>query len=340
MSKTLRIAFVALIAFAAINASAQQPPGGSSGTRGGVPGQASPGIPGQVAPAGGSPAAQRPGAQQAAPAVPSLPIPAGAGRFVAAAALGERSMTISVAGRLEPSRRIAHSLSVGGFVEAVHVRVGDRVREGQALITVTRDAPGDSFRPVVLTARLAGRVSEVTLSAGAEARAGAAVVTVVDDSSLIMRVSLSDRDAHRVAALAGPELTARSADGARLSGRVNAVNTEPDYATGLFQATLRFSAQAAARVGLVVFMDLPVASLRGVFIRRELVVRRFGRTLIWTVDAGDSLRLVPVVLGRAFGEEFVVSSGLNPGTRYLTRLSGKEAEGMALRELMAAVGGS
>jgi multidrug efflux pump subunit AcrA (membrane-fusion protein) len=252
----------------------------------------------------------------------------------------DKSLTISVAGRLEPLRRISHSLSVGGFVETVHVKLGDRVREGQALVTITRDAPGDSYRPVVLTSRIDGRVAELALSPGAEARAGAAAVTVLDDSAYLLRVALSDRDAHRVASLAGPDILARSADGARLSGRVLSVSTEPDYATGLFSATIRVAAQDGARIGLAVFMDLPVAALRGIFIRSELLVRRFGRSLAWVLDADDTVRVAPLVLGNAFGDEYLVSSGLASGTRYLTRLSGKEREGMPLEELIAIWAGS
>lgn len=324
MKFTRPAAFFAFL-LCALSIAAQAPlPGGGAQAPGQGPvpsGGSRPGSPGQAAPGPGQGGAGR-------------------GGIVAAAREETRATFASAAGRLEPARRAAHSLSVGGFVEAVHVRVGERVREGQALLTVVRDAPGDAYRPVVVLARIGGVVAELPLQPGAEARAGSNAATVIDDSSFIIRASLSDRDAQRAAALAGPSLAARGADGERLSARLESVSAEPDYATGLFSALIRVPAQAGARLGMAVFVELPVASLRGVFIRRELVVRRFGRTLIWTVDAGDTLRLLPVTLGRAFGDEFIVSSGLVPGTRYLSRLSGKEAEGMALRELMAAVGGS
>lgn len=313
-----------LVAFCALSlitvASYAQGPGAGSG------GGSRPAAPGSGAPGAGAPGA--------------APGGVGRGGLVAVAREETRATFASAAGRLEPARRAMHSLAAAGAVEAVHVRVGERVREGQALLTVVRDAPGEGYRPVVLVARIGGVVAELPLQPGAEARAGANGATIIDDSSFIVRASLSDRDAARAAALAGPSLSARGADGERLSARLESVSAEPDYATGLFSAVIRVPAQAGARLGMAVFVELPVASLRGVFVRRELVVRRFGRTLLWTLGEDEALRLSPVVLGRAFGDEFIVSSGLAAGTRYLSRLSGKEAEGMALRELMAALGGS
>jgi len=248
-----------------------------------------------------------------------------------------RTTSISVAGRLEPARRISHTVGIAGFVEAVHVRAGDRVAEGQALVTVSRDAPGESYRPLVVSSRIAGRVSEVQLMAGAEVRAGAAAVTVIDDSEYRLVAALSDKDAFRVAGMGKSTVTASSADGVSLRGVLLSVSAEPDYATGLFSATLRFAAQAGARIGMVLFLDLPVEEVSGQFVLQTLLVRRFGRSVMWVVGADDKLRQVPVTPGKPYGNDILITAGLEPGTRYPAKLTGFEKEGLSLQEYREAL---
>jgi multidrug efflux pump subunit AcrA (membrane-fusion protein) len=172
---------------------------------------------------------------------------------------------------------------------------------------------------------------------GAEVRSGAAAVTVMDDSEYRLVAALSDKDAFRVAAMGRAAVTASSADGASLRGSLEGVAAEPDYDTGLFSATLRFPAQAGARIGMVLFMDLPVDSVRGQFVKQDLIVRRFGRSIMWTVDADDKLKQVQVTTGKPYGDEILVTGGLPPGTRYLNRLGGGEREDLSLQEYLAAL---
>ena len=305
----LKIVYILSISIFTLSLAYAQQPGAMGGSGfGGAPGQQQPG--------------QQPGGRQGGQA----------GGLIAMAQPETRTTFISVAGRLEPARRIGHTVGISGFVEAIHVRVGDRVAAGQALATISRDAPGESYRPLVVVSLIAGRVSEIQLMSGAEVRSGAAAVTVIDDSEFRLVAALSDRDAFRVAAMEKSAVAAHSADGARLRGSLSSVSAEPDYATGLFNATLRFEAQAGARIGMGLFMDLPIESLRGLFVSQDLILRRFGRSVMWVVGDDDRLKLVPVTAGKPYGEDILVSSGLAPGTRYPARLTGYEKEGLTLQE--------
>jgi len=172
---------------------------------------------------------------------------------------------------------------------------------------------------------------------GSEVKSGAAAVTVMDDSGYRLVAALSDKDAFRVAAIGRATVTARSADGVNLRGNLEGVAAEPDYSTGLFSATLRFPAQTGARIGMVLFMDLPVESIRGQFVKQELIVRRFGRSVMWTIDEADKLKLVQVTTGKPYDDELLVTDGLPPGSRYLNRLDGSEREDLSLQEYLGAL---
>ncbi|MDX9957878.1 MAG: HlyD family efflux transporter periplasmic adaptor subunit [Spirochaetia bacterium] len=322
------LAFAAMFIMLLAGASAQQP---GMGGGGGVP------ITSGTPPSGGqAPGSQPPVAQPGArPGGQNSQIP-GAG-LVSIARLETRTTSIGVAGRLEPARRIGHTVSIAGFVETIHVRVGERVTEGQSLVTLSRDVPGEVFRPMVVASRITGRVSEIHLMEGEEVKSGTTAVTVMDDAEFRLVAALSDKDAFRVTSMGRASVTARSADGMILQGSLESVAAEPDYSTGLFSATLRFPAQAGTRIGMVLFMDLPVDSVRGQFVKQDLIVRRFGHSVMWTIDADDKLKQVQVTTGKPYGDEILVTGGLPPGTRYLNRLGGSEREGLSLQEYLAAL---
>jgi multidrug efflux pump subunit AcrA (membrane-fusion protein) len=102
---------------------------------------------------------------------------------------------------------------------------------------------------------------------------------------------------------------------------------EPDYQTGLFALTFEFLDGPQARVGEFFLIDLPVDVSRGVFVSRDLIVRRYGKYFVWTVDEESTLRLQQVTVGASFDDDVQITSGLEAGERFLSRLSGREREG-------------
>lgn len=274
-----------------------------------------------------SPRARQPqaGAAQANPAAR----PAGANPgVVIPARIESRSSFITLGGRLAPLRRIDQTATVAGVVTAIHAAPGQWLKQGSPILSITREVPGETYLPTVVRARIDGRVSDIKPAIGNEVGASSVVASVIDDSSLTLESYLSDRDAHRVRALDPRQATARTADGLAVAGRLTGISLEPDYSTGLFTARFVFPSAAGARVGMVVFVDLPVQETRGVFLPRTLVQRRFGRSMVWILDSGGNLALAPVETGPLFGDDICIVKGIAEGASVLRLLGGKEREGM------------
>ncbi|HPG87286.1 MAG TPA: HlyD family efflux transporter periplasmic adaptor subunit, partial [Spirochaetales bacterium] len=106
-----------------------------------------------------------------------------------------RSSVVTIAGRLKPARTATHSAPAAGYIAELFVRPGERVRAGQALVSIGRDIPGESYRPLVVSSRIAGVVSTLALKEGEEVRSGAVLATVLDDSSFTLEAAVSDKDA-------------------------------------------------------------------------------------------------------------------------------------------------
>jgi multidrug efflux pump subunit AcrA (membrane-fusion protein) len=177
----------------------------------------------------------------------------------------------------------------------------------------------------VVSARIAGRVAEVLIEPQDEVAAGASAVTVLGTAGYALEASISDKDAFKVDI--GQEVVGRTAGGTNLSGVLTSRSQEPDYQTGLFSLTFAFPDSQRTYIGEFVMIELPVDRSRGLFVPRDLVVRRYGSYYLWLVDGEGKLAAREVTLGAAYGELVRIERGLSPGERYLNRLTGREREG-------------
>ncbi len=249
----------------------------------------------------------------------------GAGQSMVAE-FGVRSRSTLVGGRLEPRSRISHAPPFSGYVREIYVQPGDRVEVGTELYLMERDEIGRGFRPVVVSARIDGRVSVVDLELEQRVSQGAAGVTVLNDSEYHLDARISDKDAFHVEV--GRMVQAEAANGRRVEGLLVQRSQEPDYESGLFTLRFRFPAGESLSIGSFLLIELPTERLSGVFVPRAAIERRLGRHFLWVIDEGtDELQLREVRVGESVGNETQVLDGIERGERYLARLTGREREG-------------
>jgi multidrug efflux pump subunit AcrA (membrane-fusion protein) len=245
---------------------------------------------------------------------------------VAVARPSEQSHSITVGGRLEPQRRIVHRFPTGGFVQTISVREGQLVEAGQELLTVKRkDDVLELYKPVPLDARIAGRVSEVLVKPEAEVNSGDSAVVIVDTLGYVLQANVSDKDAFRIEV--GQQVEGRTTGGEEVRGTLISRSAEPDYGTGLFELAFQFPDSQRVAIGEFVLIDLPIDRVRGLFVPRDAVVRRYGKYFIWIVNESQVIEAREVSLGAPFGDLVLIREGLESGQRYLQRLTGREREG-------------
>lgn len=248
---------------------------------------------------------------------------------IAIAQVSQQSHTITVGGRLEPQSRIVHKTSSSGYIQSVRVREGQIVQAGEELLSIKRkDDVMDLYKPVPVTARITGRVSEVLVQVEAEVNAGEPAVVVLGTEGFVLEANVSDKDAFRIDI--GQQVSGLTAGGTTISGVLLSRSQEPDYSTGLFELTFQFPDSQRVGVGEFVLIDLPVDRVRGLFVPRDVVVRRYGKFFLWIVNESQALEAREVTLGPVFGDLILISNGLQPGERYLRRLTGREREGAAV----------
>ncbi|UCB44363.1 MAG: HlyD family efflux transporter periplasmic adaptor subunit [Spirochaetota bacterium] len=245
---------------------------------------------------------------------------------VSIARLSEQFHTISVVGRLEPKNRIVHHIPNNGYISSVSIKEGGFVEEGQQLFSIKRkDDVMNIYKPTLVTARITGWISKVFVQVDDEVEAAEPAVVIIGTEGYILDANISDKDAFKIRI--GQRVTARTTGGVTINGVLANRSQEPDYSTGLFTLTFHFPNTQRTYVGEFVIIDLPIDKARGLFVRRDLVIRRYGKYFLWVVNEAGELTAREVVLGASYGELVKIDQGLEAGEHYLNRLTGREKEG-------------
>jgi multidrug efflux pump subunit AcrA (membrane-fusion protein) len=251
--------------------------------------------------------------------------PGGPGGFgpVAESEISVRRILTTVGGRLEPGVRTVHNTPRSGLVDQIYVQEGTRVNAGEPLFSVVQDDPGNRFLPVVVEARHRGVVSEILIGRFDDVVGGQPAVVVADIDELILEAVASDLDAFSIRP--GIDVIGSDPEGGNHPGLLDSVSAEPDYQTGLFTLTFLFPGNSDTRVGMPLFIDVPVQNVEGIFVPTDSVVRRYGRNRIWTVDESGLLQSVDVETGPVIDNSILIVSGLEEGVSYLRRPTGRGA---------------
>ncbi|MDA3812022.1 MAG: HlyD family efflux transporter periplasmic adaptor subunit [Spirochaetaceae bacterium] len=258
----------------------------------------------------------------------------GAGGLFSVASPAKSGRFVTVGGRLSPARKIGHSIAVSGYVQTILVKVGDRVEPGQSLVRITRDIVGETFLPVILESRITGIVSEIHVYEKQEVSTGTLAVTVLDNSSYLLNVSLSDRDAQAIRSLGSIPVTGTTPEGMAFQGKIQSISLEPDYNTGLFTLIMSFPYKQGLFLGMVLFVDLAAQKEEGITVENTAVVNEGDKSFLWVLNEENQLTRREVSIGKEVELKITIDSGLKAGERYVREISGNEKEGMSTRDLI------
>lgn len=244
-------------------------------------------------------------------------------------AVTEIPLTTKVGGRLEPANTVSHPANASGVVQSIFVKVGQKVAAGDRLFSVDRNSLTGSFVPAVVAARIAGVVSSISVRVNRSVKDGDAGVVVIDTGAYYLSALLSDKDA--LAVREGTEVAATAAGGLALRGTIVSRSPEPDYDTGLFTLTVSFPYVPAAHLGQFATVDLPLGTVRGIFLQQNLLQRQYGRYQVWVVDDRNALESRRVTIGAFYGDQVLIKEGLKEGERYLLKRTGSEKAGAVVQ---------
>ncbi len=233
--------------------------------------------------------------------------------------------TIEYAGRLRPQRVVTHRAGITGIVDQVRVAPGDYVHADETLMTLHRRTASSDFRPVAVTARIEGTVTELLVSSGDELREGDEVAAIADTSAFVAQLFVSDKDVDAV--VRGDRVTARDPQrGVEFTGRVSRAALVPDYRSGLFPVEVTVNPAQGGFIGQFLRFEFETGRSSGILVEREHLVMRRGAYHLFVVSDGVA-ELRRVELGDEFGEMVMIHNGLAEGERFVVWSRGRLQDG-------------
>ncbi|MEQ1800821.1 MAG: efflux RND transporter periplasmic adaptor subunit [Gammaproteobacteria bacterium] len=200
-----------------------------------------------------------------------------------------------------------------GVIRSVSKRLGDSVRQGEALATVESN---ESLQTYALAAPLSGVVTARNANPG-EQTGERVLFTVADLSTVWVEVALFPRDRSRVQSGQSARVTS-SETGKAADGRI--VYVAPFGSASNQTLTARVlidNADGHWAPGLYVTVDVTLAESEvPVAVRSEALQILDGRTVVFG-EGPQGFQPLPVETGRSDGESTEILGGLEPGDRYV-----------------------
>lgn len=222
--------------------------------------------------------------------------------------------TIDVYGNViaDPALERAVSARFDGIITAVHVGLGDRVTQGQALFTVESN---ESLKSVAVHAPISGVVTLQNARVGEQSQ-GKTLLRIIDNSKTYAELAIFPSQLAQVTTGASVTVNYQNSEIAGVIDFIaNEVNPNQSVTARvkLEKAQLPVGAQLSAKIK-VAEHKVPLAVKR-------VGLQAFRDFTVVYAQVGDEYEVRMLELGREAGDWVEVLGGLEPGTRYVTENS-------------------
>ncbi len=169
-----------------------------------------------------------------------------------------------------------------------------------------------------LVADADGVVTGIDAEVGQVVAAGAPVVRLARSGDIEVRVSLPEDRVEAMRHATTVTVRTWANQSAALEGRVREIAPAADPATRTFTAKIALpKAGPEIRLGMSATVGFSTNMPAGIRLPLTALLNDQGKTSVWVVENGK-VKLQPVQLGGAIGNEIMVSDGLNPGQEIVT----------------------
>jgi cobalt-zinc-cadmium efflux system membrane fusion protein len=226
--------------------------------------------------------------------------------------------TIKVYGKLmlpaDAKRAIAARFD--GEIKQVHVRLGDRVKKGQLLLSIQSN---ESLKTYQVKAPMSGIISEQAANSGEQTR-GRVLLEITRTAKLQAELAIFPLDSAKVKLNAPVMLTVNGVS-APVTGQISGVRSQ----TTSDQARLFWldidNTDGALSAGLFVTAQIEVGTHEVALAVKRNGLQSFRDFTVVYAKVGEEYEVRMLELGRKAGQWIEVLAGLKPGTEYVSENS-------------------
>ena len=191
----------------------------------------------------------------------------------------------------------------------------DMARAGEAQAAAALTQSRTSLGNTQIRAPFAGVVTEKKTDAGAFASPGMPLFTMEDTRSYRLEAMVDEGDIRLVRVGEAVPVLVDSMGGAEFRGRVAQIVPAADPASRSFLVKIELPADARFRSGLFGRARFPRGARSALLIPRTTIIERGQLRGVFVIDANQIATLRYVTLGKPFGEQVEVLSGLQQGEK-------------------------
>jgi multidrug efflux pump subunit AcrA (membrane-fusion protein) len=231
--------------------------------------------------------------------------------------------------RMESNVNASIYADADGVVTKIKKSLGQKVKKGNAILTIEHTDPIYQYAPMVMTTPVSGVVSTVKVTEGSRVSKGELVATVTDPEKIrvLIEVAAQDLKSFKPGLQGEFEISGRAKP---VAVKVRGVSPFVDPGTGTASAELEIVKSGDKDLlltpGLVGKVNFKVNRHEAIVIPEYALVYKGNDTFVRIVDGGKAKK-VPVKIGTKQRGNVEITEGLKPGDVMIERASGFVSEG-------------
>ena len=212
----------------------------------------------------------------------------------------------------------------GALTEAQWVEIQSKVAQAQA----EKELAQKNFDDCRLTAPVSGVIGKKFISAGETALPSQAIVTILDISNVIVKVSIPENEIGRIGPNTASEITVEAA-GKKIGGGLIEKGVKADAITHSYGIRIHAdNPDKKLLPGMVASVNFPTGENDYILVPVVAVQKNNnGSLFIWTVTSDSLAHRTDVKIGKTVGNNIIINEGLKQGDIVVTEGWQKLGEG-------------
>jgi multidrug efflux pump subunit AcrA (membrane-fusion protein) len=241
----------------------------------------------------------------------------------------ELNDSLSYPARMESKVNASIYSDTEGVVTRISKHLGEKIRRGDALVTIRHTDPIYQYAPMIATSPVSGVVSQIRVTEGTRVPQGELLATVTDPAKIriVIEVAALDLKSLSIGALGDFKISGRTEP---LPVRIRGLSPSVDSATGTATAELEFTTPVtkdlAVTPGIVGQVNFKVNKRMGFLIPEHALTYKANETFVRVVQENKGKK-VAVVIGQKQRGQVEILSGISEGDALIERASGFIADG-------------
>lgn len=232
---------------------------------------------------------------------------------------GDLVQRVSIAGNIHPKRRTVISAPYSGYVRKLYVQVGDQVRTGDPIVSISQSLRGTNEEVFPLRAPFPGTVVQTLKTEGeyVDQNSGNAIVRIDDLTQIMIEANSPEIEVGKLKL--GQEVIVKASAilGRTYKGKIQhialAAKEQKDWDKSRVEFTVIISVldpDDQIKPGMSVIIDVITMKLSNVLLLRHEFIQKDGSTYFIVTDKGVKK---PIQVGVQNEEAFEIKEGVNEG---------------------------